>query len=73
MYETHKLYSTKDKNTILEDYPILQAFMDVFLEEVLGNPPKWDIYFTTNIFPRVSPTYKDTYRMSTLELVEVNT
>ena len=50
---------------------MLQEFKDVFLDEILGLPPKRDIYFTIELVPRVAPVYKTLYRMSTPEMLEL--
>ena len=45
--------------------------MDVFLEEVLGLPPKRDINFTINLVLVSALISKAPYIMSTLELIEL--
>ena len=32
-----------DREQHIEDFPILEEFKDVFCEEILGLPPKWDL------------------------------
>ena len=54
-----------------EDIPILQDFLDVFPEEILGLPPKRDLDFTIELIPRAVPNSKDPYRMNILELNEL--
>ena len=71
MYVVQISDMTKDEEPRIEDYPVLQKFRDVFLDEVLGLPPKRDIDFTINLVPGVALVSKDPYRMSTLELVEL--
>ncbi|KAH9306801.1 hypothetical protein KI387_011205, partial [Taxus chinensis] len=44
---------------------------DVFLEELLGLPPKREFDFTIEIKPRTKPISKAPYRMTTIELVEL--
>ena len=51
-----------------EDILILQYFMDVFLKEILGLPPKRDIGITIELVPGEVPNSKDPYRMKILEL-----
>ena len=65
MEETHK-----DKVPNLEDYSVLKEFENVF-KEVPGLPPKRDIDFSINLIPGVAPVLKTPYRMSTLELKEL--
>ena len=50
---------------------MLQEFKDVFLDEILGLPPKRDIDFTIELVPRAAPVSKTPYRMSTLKMIEL--
>ena len=50
---------------------MLQEFRDVFLDEILGLPPKRDIDFMTELVPGVAPVSKTPYRMSTPEMLEL--
>jgi hypothetical protein len=43
-----------NKNMLTED-PILKEFQDVFLEEILGLPPRRDIDFTIDLMPGSAP------------------
>ena len=54
----------------LEDHRVLKEFEDVF-QEVPGLPPKRDIDFSINLIPGAAPVSKAPYRMSTLELKEL--
>jgi hypothetical protein len=60
----------KDKVPNLEDHKILENFEDVF-KEVPGLPPNRDIDFSINLMPGAAPVSKTPYRMSTLELKEL--
>ena len=60
----------KNETPRLEDYPVLQEFRDVFLDEIPGLPPKRDIYFTIELVPGAAPVSKTPYRMSTPEILE---
>ena len=40
LYAPHILEPTGDETPRLEDYQVLQEFKDVFLDEILGIPPK---------------------------------
>ena len=44
-----------------DDISILQDFLDVFPKEILGLPPKKDLYFTIELVSRVLPNSKDPY------------
>ena len=55
----------------MDDYQVLQEFKDVFLDEILGLPPKRDINFTIELVLGVAPVSKTPYRMSTPEMLEL--
>ena len=71
MYVAHVLEAAENETIRLEDYPVLQEFMDVFLDEIIGLPPKRDIDFTIEIMPGSAPVSKTPYRRSTLEMLEL--
>ena len=50
---------------------MLQEFRDVFLDEILGLPPKRDIDFTIELVSREAPMSKIPYRMSTPKMLEL--
>ena len=54
-----------------DDIPILQDFVDVFSEEILGFPPKRDLDFTIELISVAVPNSKYPYRMNILELNEL--
>jgi hypothetical protein len=66
----HLAETPTDKVPNLEDYAVLEEFEDV-LKEVPGLPPRRDIDFSINIMPRAALVSKTPYRMSTLELKEL--
>jgi hypothetical protein len=70
IYAVHILDLAEDRGPNLEDYKILQEYVDVFLEEVPRYSPKRGIDFTINLMPGVAPVSKVPYTMSTLELIE---
>ena len=53
------------------DHPMLNEFMDVFLEEILGLPPPLEIDFSIEVIHGSAPTSKVPYRMSIPELTEL--
>jgi hypothetical protein len=65
MEETHK-----DKVPNIEDCTILKEFEDV-IKEILGLPQKIDIDFSINLMPGTTCVSTTPYRMSTLELKEL--
>jgi hypothetical protein len=60
----------KDRVPYLEYQAVLKEFEDVF-KEIPGLPPKRDIDFSINLMPGATPVSKTPYRMSTLELKEL--
>ena len=64
IFAAHIEETPKDKVSNLEDYAVLEEFEDVF-KEVLGLPPKRDIYFSINLMLGVASVSKAPYRMST--------
>ena len=49
----------------------LQECIDVFLEEVLGLPPKREIDFSIRLAPGATPVSKVPYKMSAPKLLEL--
>ena len=70
IFAVHMEETPKDKVPNLEDHAVLENFEDVF-REVPGLPPKRDIDFSINLMPGAAPVSKTTYRMSTIELKEL--
>jgi hypothetical protein len=60
----------KNKVPSIEDHPVLKKFEDVF-REILRFPPKKDVDSSINIMHGVALVSKTPYRMSTLELKEL--
>jgi hypothetical protein len=54
------------------EVPMINEFPNVFLEELPGMPPDWDIAFVIELKPGTTPIYKTPYRMATLELIKLN-
>ncbi|CAL8113745.1 unnamed protein product [Prunus armeniaca] len=46
---------TQDNGLRLEDIPVVREFPDVFLEDLLGLPPEWEIEFTIELILRTNP------------------
>jgi hypothetical protein len=59
------------KAVALEDIRVVQEYLDVFLEELLGVPPDCDIEFLIELLPGMPPISKRPYRMPINELVEL--
>eukprot|EP00253_Pinus_taeda_P010862 PITA_10862 len=61
----------KDKTAMFGSISVVQEFVDVFPEEVLGLPPKRDVDFTIELILGVVPVSRAPYRMSVPELTEL--
>ena len=72
MNVAHVLEAIDNETPRLEDFHVLQEFRDIFPDEILGIPLKGDIDFTIDLVPGAAPLSKTPYRMSTLELLELN-
>jgi hypothetical protein len=70
VFATHMKEAPKDKVPSIKDYAVLREFEDVF-KEILGLPPKRDIDFFINMMSGAALVSKTPYRMSTLELIEL--
>jgi hypothetical protein len=51
--------------------PVVNEFLDVFLEDLPGMPPDRDIEFVIELKPGTAPIYKTPFRMTTPNLVEL--
>ena len=60
--------NSKDKTLMLENIPIVQDFVNLFLENIPGLPPKRNIDFTIELLPGTTPVSRAPYKMSVLEL-----
>jgi hypothetical protein len=72
LYEIQVFKTIEGDKPSPDDHLILREYKDVFLEEVLGLPPRRDIDFLIKLAPGVVPVSRKPYRMSTPELVELN-
>jgi len=61
----------KEKGPSLEQYPVLSEFPDVFPKELSGLPPKRELDLSIELKPGTKPISKTPYRMTTLELQEL--
>jgi hypothetical protein len=55
----------------LEEVPVVNEYLDVFPEELLGMPLDRDIEFVIDLVPGTSPIAKRPYRMAASELAEL--
>ena len=56
---------------VLEQFPILKEFQDVFAKEIPSLPPKRDLDFTIDLVPGASLVSRAPYRMNTPELTKL--
>jgi hypothetical protein len=71
LYVIQVLKKIEGDKPSLEDHPALRKYKDVFLEEVLGLPPRRGIDFSIELAPEAVSVSRTPYRMSTPELVEL--
>jgi hypothetical protein len=55
----------------LKKIPVVCKYADVFLDELPGMPPDWDIEFSIELQPGAAPISKRPYRMPPAELAEL--
>jgi hypothetical protein len=55
----------------LRDIPILKEYPDVFLEKLLGLPPRQEMEFSIDVLPGTVPISQAPYRMTPVELAEL--
>ena len=67
LYATHIVEAAETKTPRLEDFRVLQEFMDVFPDEIPRLPPKRDIDFTIELVLGEASMSKTPYMMSTLK------
>ena len=60
-----------DKDVKSDDISIVRDYLDVFLEELPGLPPKREVEFTIELVPGMTSISKAPYRMAPLELKEL--
>ena len=71
LYVAHVLEAAENETPRLEDFLVLQEFMDVFPDETPGLPPKRDFDFTIELVLGAAPMSKTPCRMSTPEMLEL--
>nr|GEU36034.1 hypothetical protein [Tanacetum cinerariifolium] len=63
----------KSKKKRLEDVPIIQDFLKVFLEDLPGFPPMRQVEFQIDLIPGAVPVAHAPYRLAPTELQELST
>ncbi|GJY05347.1 hypothetical protein Tco_0371287 [Tanacetum coccineum] len=61
------------KGDRLEDVPIIQDFLDVFLKDLLGLPPARQVEFQIDLVLDVAPVARAPYRLAPYEMQELST
>ena len=72
MYADHIVEAAENETPRLEEYQVLQEFKDVFPDGIPRLPPKRDIDFTIELVLGAAPVSKTPYRMSMMEMFELN-
>ena len=58
-------------NMVLGLHPIVNEFLDVFLDDLLGLPPDRQVEFSIELAPGTEPVSKQPYRMAPAEMKEL--
>nr|GEU79192.1 hypothetical protein [Tanacetum cinerariifolium] len=69
---TTKGAEDKSKEKLLEDVPIVQDFLKVFLEDLPGIPPTCQVEFQINLIPGAAPMVRAPYRLAPSEIKELS-
>ena len=70
-YLTCVVDTTIEKKSKPEDIAVVNEFIDVFPEDLLGLPPDREIEFVIDLLPSTAPISKAPYRMAPSELKEL--
>ncbi|GJW47418.1 putative reverse transcriptase domain-containing protein [Tanacetum coccineum] len=69
---TAKKTEDKSKEERLEDVPIIQDFLEVFLEDLPGLPPGRLVEFQIDLVPGAAPIVQAPYRLAPSEMQKIN-
>ncbi|GJR40220.1 putative reverse transcriptase domain-containing protein [Tanacetum coccineum] len=69
---TTKKAEDKSKEKRLEDVPIVQDFLEVFLEDLSGIPPTRQVEFQIDLKPGAAPVARSPYRLAPSEMKELS-
>ncbi|GJY05276.1 hypothetical protein Tco_0371216 [Tanacetum coccineum] len=69
---TKTLMSTKAEEPVLSDIPIVQDFIEVFSEDLLGLPPQRQVEFHIDLIPGATPVAKSLYRLAPSKMQELS-
>ena len=71
LFVVNILVIESDREQLIEDFPFLEKFKDVFLEEIQGLVPKRDLDFSIELTPSLVSASKAPYHMSAPKLLEL--
>ncbi|XP_070057884.1 uncharacterized protein [Nicotiana tomentosiformis] len=71
IYHLVRVQDVKAKSPTLQSIPVVNEFPDVFLDELPGLPPEWEIEFDIDILPDTQPISIPPYRMAPVEMREL--
>ncbi|GKG20135.1 hypothetical protein Tco_0379936, partial [Tanacetum coccineum] len=69
---TTKDTKDKSKKKRLEDVPIVQNFLEVFPEDLLGLPPTRQVEFHIDLIPGAAPVARAPYRLDPSKMKELS-
>jgi hypothetical protein len=55
----------------IADIPVVCEFPNVFLDDLLGLPPDWDVEFKIELLPGMAPSSRRPYRMPPNEIAKL--
>ena len=64
---------TRIINNTIENILVLNEFLDVFSDDLLGSSPDREVEFIIKLVPGVAPIFISLYRMTPIELKELKT
>ena len=71
LYAAHVFEAAENETLKLEDFHVLKEFGDIFPDDIPGLPLKRYIDFNIDLMRGAETVSKETYRMSTPELLEL--
>ena len=71
IYQLVWVHDIKVEAPTLQSVPIVNEFLDLFLEELPGLPPEREIEFTKDVLPDTQPISIPPYRTAPAELKEL--
>ncbi|GKD49643.1 putative reverse transcriptase domain-containing protein [Tanacetum coccineum] len=70
---TSKKAEDKSEKKQIEDVPIIQEFLEVFLDDLPGLPPARQVEFQIDLVPGAAPIARTPYRLAPAEMQELST